>query len=139
MFVLIIYVVLPSVMDLWRCITRQEMQWYWHPPSFSCCPYSFTHCYQRDYCVAYKELYGYHLGWWNYKTNNKHQLGMYMLNVPVKNYYFNNCDTEIRILNIPLLLRKGKSSSDRHLVFVSSSSKFTTFYMEGDSPWFWKF
>lgn len=64
---------------------------------------------------------------------------MYMLNVPIKNYYFNNYDTEIIILNIPLLLRKGKSSSNRHLVFVSSSSKFTTFCMQEDSPWFWKF
>lgn len=38
-----------------------------------------------------------------YKTNNKHQLEMHVLNVSIRNYLFNDYNTEIIIVKVVLV------------------------------------
>lgn len=40
-----------------------------------------------------------------YKTNNKQQIEMYVLNVSIRNYCFDD-NTEIIVVNIPFLLKR---------------------------------
>lgn len=49
-----------------------------------------------------------------YTINNKYYIEMYVLSVSIRNYCFNDYNTEIIILNIPLHLENCKSSSSGH-------------------------
>lgn len=77
-----------------------------------------------------------------YKTNSKHQIEMYVLNVSIRNYCFDD-NMEIIVANTPFLLKRWESSTSGHswYVCVSSSSKciFITFCMEEDIPCLWEF
>lgn len=52
-----------------------------------------------------------------YKTNNKQQIEMYVLNVSIRNYCFDD-NTEIIVVNIPFLLKRWESSSSGHSWYV---------------------
>lgn len=60
-----------------------------------------------------KELYGYNLDGEIYKVN-KYYIEMYVWSVSIRNYCFNDYNTGIIILNIPLHLENCKSSSSGH-------------------------